>query len=70
MAADSAQKRLSAMNIGCPWRGCNTVPSGTVDDEERASVIYLYSGIPGGGGGGSSAVANRTMLTSVGKMMR
>lgn len=47
MAADTAIKRLSAMNIGMPWRGTAVVPSGTVDAGERAAGIQLYSGITG-----------------------
>ena len=44
MAADTANKRFSAMTIGLPWRGVNRVPTGVVDDDERAAVLGLYSG--------------------------
>jgi hypothetical protein len=47
MAADSAAKRLAAMNLAAPWRGVAVVPSGTVDASERAAALYLYSGIAG-----------------------
>src|SRR5262245_23094532 len=43
MAADTAAKRLSAVNIGSPWRGVGVVPSGTVDAGERAAAIFLYA---------------------------
>ncbi len=49
MAADTAAKRLSAMQLGLPWRGPAVVPSGTVTSAERAAGLGLYSGIPGGG---------------------
>lgn len=52
MAADTAAKRLSAMNQMCPWRGPAVVPSsGIVDDSERAAVLYLYSGFDYAGDG-------------------
>ena len=46
MAADTAQKRFSAMNIGSPWRGLMVVPTGTIGADQRAAAMYLYSGIP------------------------
>ena len=46
MAIDSFQKRMSATNISCPWRGA------LVDATEagfnvgnRAAAMYFYSGI-------------------------
>ena len=48
MAADTAAKRYAAMLPLCPWRPLAVVPSGTVDDAERATGLYLYAGIPGG----------------------
>ena len=47
MSADTAAKRLSAMNLGMPWRGNAVIPSGTVTSGERAAVLKMYSGIPG-----------------------
>lgn len=45
---DTANKRFSAMLIGCPWRGINIFPSGTVDGAARQSLLFLYSGILAG----------------------
>lgn len=45
MAADTAIKRLSAMNLTLPWRGPAVIPSGTVDAGERAAALHLYSGV-------------------------
>lgn len=60
MAADSAAKRLAAMNLAAPWRGVAVVPSGTADASERAAALYLYGGIAGGeppvGGTGDSTI--------------
>lgn len=36
-------QRYSAMNISMPWRGLNAVPTGTVDGQERAAVMFLYA---------------------------
>ena len=47
MAADTAQKRYSAYDLACPWRGVRVIPSGTVDAGERVAMINLYSGITG-----------------------
>ncbi len=48
MAADTALKRYSAMNIGCPWRGILPIPDATTSAADRAVVVFLYSGIAGG----------------------
>lgn len=45
MAVDTAAKRLSAVNIGCVWRGPATFPSGTVGADERLSLAWLYGGL-------------------------
>ena len=58
MAADTALKRYSAINIACPWRGLNVVPAASITQGERQAVMFLYGGVPaaaaitGGGGGG------------------
>lgn len=45
MAADTAAKRYSAMNLACPWRGLNVVPDGAIPQGERQAVMWTYSGI-------------------------
>lgn len=45
MAIDTAFKRASAINLGCPWRAVLPVPSGTVDQAARQAAALLYSGI-------------------------
>lgn len=47
MSADTAAKRLSAMQPLAPWRGNAVVPSGTVDAAERRTVLGLYSQFDG-----------------------
>lgn len=44
MAADTAAKRLSAMNDGCVWRGVAVVPSGASSAAERRAAFYYYGG--------------------------
>jgi hypothetical protein len=41
MALDTAAKRLSALNIGSPWRGVLPVPDGTIDQADRQTVMFL-----------------------------
>ncbi len=48
MAADTAAKRYSAMDIGRPWRGLNVVPDVTIPQGERQAVMFMYSGISAG----------------------
>lgn len=48
MAADTAQKRYSAYDLACPWRGIRVLPSGAVGAAARAAALCLYAGIPGG----------------------
>lgn len=45
MALDTALKRASAVNVGCPWRGILPFPDGSVDQPDRQVVPVLYSGI-------------------------
>lgn len=45
MAADTAAKRFSAMNMGSPWRGLNVMPDATIPQGERQAAMYWYSGI-------------------------
>jgi hypothetical protein len=45
MAADTALKRYSAMNLGSPWRGLNVVPDVAIPQGERQAVQWMYSGI-------------------------
>lgn len=45
MAIDTAQKRFSAMNLMCPWRGIVVLPSGTIGAAARQTVRWFYSGI-------------------------
>lgn len=43
MAIDTALKRASAINIGCPWRGILPLPDGAVDEEDRPLTVFLYA---------------------------
>lgn len=49
MAIDTAQKRMSAMFIGCPWRGPLVAAAevGTTQGNRQAAA-FLYSGILAG----------------------
>jgi hypothetical protein len=49
MSLDTAQKRMSAINIGCPWRGpmIAAIEAG-FDSGARAAAAFLYSGIAAG----------------------
>lgn len=46
MAIDSAQKRMSAIAHGCPWRGplVDATESGFAEGN-RLAALYLYAGI-------------------------
>ena len=50
MAADTAAKRYSAINIACPWRGLNVIPNIAIPQGERQAVMFMYSGILAAGG--------------------
>jgi hypothetical protein len=45
MAIDTAEKRFSIVDLSSPWRVQTVVPSGTVDESERAHFIFMYAGI-------------------------
>lgn len=45
LAIDTKAKRLSAMNIMCPWRGISAWGDGSIDQADRQAVAFLYSGI-------------------------
>jgi hypothetical protein len=48
MALDSVSKRLSAMNIGSPWRGLLPIPDGTLGQGDRQHVLFLCSAVLAG----------------------
>lgn len=56
MAIDTAQKRMSAINPACPWRGpmVDAAESG-FGAGNRGAAAYQYSMLFEAGGGGSSA---------------
>ena len=45
MALDTAVKRASAINIGCPWRGILPIPDASIDLGDQQAVSFFYSGI-------------------------
>jgi hypothetical protein len=59
MAADTAARRYSAINLASPWRGVNVVPDVTIPVGERKAALYLYAGPDAGGGGGGDVPRGR-----------
>lgn len=50
MALDTLQKRMAAINVGCPWRGPLVDASETgTNTGNREAAVYLYSGIAASG---------------------
>lgn len=45
MPINTAAKRYTALNVGCPWRGVNIQPIGAIDPAARLALAYLYSGL-------------------------
>lgn len=45
MALDTAAKRKSAIHVGSPWRGCLPFPDGTIAVGDRATTVFMYSGL-------------------------
>jgi len=46
MALDTRQKRMSAMNVGSPWRGPMVDAAETgFEANNRAAALFLYSGL-------------------------
>ena len=39
---NTAQKRFAAINVGIPWRGLNTYPTGTIGRTQRGTVKNFY----------------------------
>lgn len=48
MAIDTRQKRMSAINVGSPWRGPMVVPTGSDTQAKRQAAAFMYSGIASG----------------------
>lgn len=44
MAADTARKRYSVMNMSQPWRGLALTPTSPVDAGTRQVLVFLYAG--------------------------
>lgn len=45
MAVDTANKRYSVIGLGIPVPSLLPVPDGSITDEDKLHLIYLYSGI-------------------------
>lgn len=45
MAIDTRNKRSSAINPQCPWRGQWPNPDSTIDQSDRQHALWSYSGI-------------------------
>lgn len=52
MAIDTRQKRMSAINPACPWRGPMVVPTGSASQAIRQAANFMYSGIDSGAAAG------------------
>lgn len=48
MAIDTRNKRSSAINPQCPWRGMWPEPDATVGQPDRQHVLWSYAGIAAG----------------------
>lgn len=48
MAVDTKQKRASALNAYSPWVKTLPEPSSSVDADDRAHALMLYSGLSSG----------------------
>jgi hypothetical protein len=44
--ADTRDKRFSMIGLAKPWLRAFKNPTGTVDAEARAMLLFLYGGIP------------------------
>lgn len=45
MNLDTSLKRLSGINVSCPWRGQYPFPDGSVTQPDRQVTAFMYSGI-------------------------
>ncbi len=46
MALNSRQKRMSALNPACPWRGpLVDAPEAGFSEGNRAAAVFMYSGL-------------------------
>lgn len=75
MALDSDDRKFSAINVGSPWRGVNSIPSGDLDEAEIQSLAFLYTeivaavaqapaNIPGGAGVGRPSKLGKSKVHS------
>jgi hypothetical protein len=75
MAIDTDDRKFSAINIGSPWRGVNSIPSGALDAAEMQSLAFLYTeieaavaelaaGVAGGKGVGRPSKLGRSKFHS------
>lgn len=42
---DTANKRMSAINVGSPWRGLLPIPDGVISQGDRQHAALMYAGI-------------------------
>jgi len=50
---DTRNKRASAMNPACPWRGLWPEPDGTISTGDRAQIDFMYVDAGGAAAGGA-----------------
>jgi len=48
MAIDTRNRRSSAINPQCPWRGQWPAPDSTIDQADRQHGLWSYAGIVAG----------------------
>ena len=67
MAHDTRQDRMSAMNLGCPWRGpLEDATEAGFSVGNRQAADYFYSGISSGGAPPSVATVRRLPILGIG----
>ena len=68
MALDSVQKRMSALNPSCPWRGplVDAAEAGFTEGN-RAAAAFMYSGLIVGGTVLVSMLSTEMAMIGVGR---
>lgn len=64
MAIDTRNRRSSAINPQCPWRGMWPAPDSTIDQADRQHTLWSYAGIAAG----AAAVVSEGIEFSLGTL--
>lgn len=70
MALDTRDKRASAVNVSCPWRGLFPVGDGTVSQGDRQQTAFMFAGLLAGDAAANPYPPRRWRIAAIARRNR